>query len=152
LEEDIKSLIAAKNKSNEERQKAETTAKEKAQQEEERLKKEQAEKEKQESEEKKQQEEQIKQKALNQQRNQVISEITQALHQEPPLTNSELSPQYQNWEEQINQLTDFQKMTSLQDRVLADIQARRQDKISAQKTKENIDKVKTGTKAEQQQA
>jgi len=75
-----------------------------------------------------------------------------ALHQEPSLSNSELSPPYQNWEEQINQLTDLPKITHLQDRILADIQARRQEKISTQKAKENIDKVKTGTKEEQKQA
>jgi len=75
-----------------------------------------------------------------------------ALHQEPSLSNSELSPQYQDWEEQINQLTNLPKIIHLQDRILADIQTCRQDKISTQKVKENIDKVKTGTKEEQQQA
>jgi len=149
--------VSAKNKSNEERQQAETAAKEKAQQEEARLKKEREEKEaeekkKQESETKKQAEEQAKQQELTQKRVQSIAEINLALSQEPPLNNSELSPQYQNWETQINQLTDLQKLPHLQDRILADIHARRQDKISTQKVKEDLHQAQNGTPEQKEQA
>ncbi|CAI2197265.1 1047_t:CDS:2, partial [Funneliformis geosporum] len=52
----------------------------------------------------------------------------------PQLTNNELSPEYQNWESQINQITDIQQITNFQARILADIQARRHDKKTAQKS------------------
>jgi hypothetical protein len=157
LEKDIESLVAAKNKTDEERQQAEEETKKKAQQEEERLKKEREEKEaeekkKREQETKKQAEEQAKQQKLNQKRTKFITEITTALNHEPQLTNDDLSPQYQNWEEQINQLTDIQQITNLQDRLLADIQARRQDKKTAQEVKENLHKAQTGTKEEKEEA
>ncbi|CAI2188336.1 4289_t:CDS:2 [Funneliformis geosporum] len=70
----------------------------------------------------------------------------------PQLNNSELSPEYQNWESQINQITDIQQITHLQDRILADIKARRKDKKIAQKVKENLNKARTGTKEEKEQA
>jgi hypothetical protein len=150
LEKDIENLIAAKNKSNEERQQAEEETKKKAQREEERLKKEREEKEAEEK--KKQAEEQAQQQELNQKRTEFITEITAALNQEPQLTNNDLSPQYQNWEEQISQLTDFQQINNFQDRILADIQARRKDKKTAQEVKENLHKAQTGTKEEKEQA
>ncbi|MCE8158965.1 MAG: hypothetical protein I3270_00570 [Candidatus Moeniiplasma glomeromycotorum] len=164
LENVIQNLAAAKNKSGSERQQAEDQARENAQKEEERLKKEQENKRKQEAEERKQKgkkeaeekqkaaKEQAKQQELNQQRDKFITQITIALNQEPPLTNSDLSSQYQNWETQVNQLTDIQLITNFQERLLADISARRQDKKTAQKVKENLNKVKTGTKAEKEQA
>jgi hypothetical protein len=157
LEEDIENLAEAKKKPQQERQQAEEQAKQKAQQQEaERLKKEQAEKEKKEAAEKKKQAEETKKQTeeqeLAQKRGQFIMEITTTLRQEPPLTNNELSPQYQNWEEQINQLTNPQQFTNLQDRLLADIQARRQDKKTAQEVKENLQKAQSGTPEEQQQA
>jgi hypothetical protein len=43
-------------------------------------------------------------------------------------------------------------MSNLQERILADVQARRQDKISAQRVQENLTKAQTGTKEEQEQA
>ncbi|CAG8734181.1 1162_t:CDS:2, partial [Ambispora leptoticha] len=140
IEKDIKNLVSAKSKSAQERQPAEAAAQANAQQEEERLKKEREEREKKATEEKKKQdqkvkqqaEEQAKQQELAQKRDQAITQITTALSQESPLTNHELSPQYQNWESQINQLTDLQKITHLQDRILADIQARHHDKKVAQ--------------------
>ncbi|CAI2167582.1 8021_t:CDS:2 [Funneliformis geosporum] len=64
-----------------------------------------------------------RQQKLSQKKNKVITEINSALNQEPQLTNSELSPEYQNWESQINQITDIQQITHLQDRILADIKA-----------------------------
>jgi len=96
--------------------------------------------------------EQTKQQELNQKRDKAIREITTALNQEPPLTNNQLNPQYQNWEASIAQLTDLQQITNLKDRILADIQARRKDKISSQKAKENLNKAQTGTPEEKEQA
>jgi len=101
---------------------------------------------------KKQAEEQAKQQELSQKKDKSISEITTALNQEPQLTNNDLSPQYQNWEAQINQLTDIQQITNLQDRILADIQTCRQDKKTAEEVKENLKKAQTGTKEEKEQA
>ncbi|CAG8631244.1 12643_t:CDS:1, partial [Ambispora gerdemannii] len=110
-------------------------------------------KEKKEAEEKKKQAtEQAKQQELNQKRDNFITEITTALNQEPKLTDNELSSQYQNWPQQINGLTDIQQITNLQARLLADIQARRQDKKSAQEVKEDLKKAQTGTKEEKEQA
>ncbi|CAI2161857.1 5528_t:CDS:2 [Funneliformis geosporum] len=60
--------------------------------------------------------EKAKQEELKQKREIFIAEITAALNQEPQLTNSELN------------------------RLLADIQARRHDKKTAQKVKENLNK------------
>ncbi|MCE8163322.1 MAG: hypothetical protein I3273_03240 [Candidatus Moeniiplasma glomeromycotorum] len=164
LEIDIQNLATAKTKSGSERQKAENEAKENAQKEEERLKKEREDKHKQEEEERKRKakneaeekdkaaKERAKQQELKQQREKTITEINSALNQEPKLINSELSPEYQNWEEKINRITDIQQITNFQDRLLADIQARRHDKKTAQEVKENLNKARTGTKEEKEQA
>ncbi|CAI2200156.1 6425_t:CDS:2, partial [Funneliformis geosporum] len=80
--------------------------------------------------------EQAKQQALKQKIEQVIAKINSALNQEPKLTNNELSPEYQNWESQINQITDIQQITNFQARILADIRARRHDKKTTQKETE----------------
>ncbi|CAG8758221.1 6872_t:CDS:2, partial [Ambispora leptoticha] len=77
------------------------------------------EKKKQDQETKKQAEEQAKQQELAQKRGQAITQITTALSQEPPLSNHELN------------------------RILADIQARRHDKITAQENnQEQINNLK----------
>jgi len=127
------------------------------------LKREQEEARKREAEAKKKQEQQeakkraeekekAKQQELFQKRSESITKIAIALDSEFPLTDSELSSQYQNWKEQINQLTDIQKIANLQDRLLADIQARQKDKKSAQEVKENLNKTQTGTEEEKKQA
>ncbi|CAI2192293.1 3866_t:CDS:2 [Funneliformis geosporum] len=139
LEKDIETLVEAKKKSTQERQQAEKKAKENARKEEERLKKEREEREKKEAEEKKQ-----KEKKETEEKDKAAKE--QAKRQD------ELSPEYQNWESQINQITDIQQITHLQDRILADIKARRKDKKIAQKVKENLNKARTGTKEEKEQA
>ena len=109
--------------------------------------------EKEKQEDKKRAEEQAKQQELSQQKHKSITEITSALNQEPfSLKNNELSSQYQNWEAQINQLTDIQKITNLQDRILADIQVCRKDKKSFQEVKENLNKAQTGNEEEKNQA
>ena len=100
LEEDIKKLVAAKNKSETERKQAEAKAQQKAKKEEERLKKEREEREKKEEEERKQKEkkreteeknnkarEQAKQQELKQKREKVIAEITVAV---PDVRNRKL--------------------------------------------------------------
>ncbi|RHZ36851.1 hypothetical protein [endosymbiont GvMRE of Glomus versiforme] len=61
-----------------------------------------------------------------------INEITQALNQEPKITNNDLELNNQNWEEQINQTEDIIKIQNIKGAVLADIQTKRQEKKQAE--------------------
>ncbi|CAI2162089.1 11690_t:CDS:10 [Funneliformis geosporum] len=57
-------------------------------------------------------------------------ETITALSEEFPLADSDLSRQYQDWEEQISNSTDLQQVTKFQEKLLADIQTRREEKKS----------------------
>lgn len=67
---------------------------------------------------------------------QAISDINVALNQTPPLTNSDLSSKYQNWESKINNLSDEAQINFLKTSVLFDIQDQRKEKIKKQTTDE----------------
>ncbi|CAI2187791.1 6754_t:CDS:2, partial [Funneliformis geosporum] len=69
-------------------------------------------------------------------KNQTISSITAALNKNPPLTNSELSSQYQDWENSINQFSDEKQINLLKRGILSYIQGQRKKKIKNQTAEE----------------
>jgi hypothetical protein len=147
LDEDIKNLFSAKNQANEtEKKRKEQEVQENAKQEQERLKKAQQEKEKREKEEQAQkaaeqqtqQEQEAKKRELENQKTNSITKIITSLNQEPQLNNSDLSSEYQNWENKLNGLTELEQITDWESKVLVEIQARKKDKKTEQEVKENL--------------
>ncbi|CAI2198214.1 4685_t:CDS:2, partial [Funneliformis geosporum] len=67
---------------------------------------------------------------------QVISEITAALNETPLLNNSDLSSKYQDWENEINNLSDEKDINFLKTSVLFDIEDQRKEKVKRQSTGE----------------
>ncbi|CAG8532058.1 14532_t:CDS:10, partial [Cetraspora pellucida] len=148
LEKDIERLVFIKNRRAEEHQKAEAEAREDARKEEERLKKEQEEKEKREAEEKrkkeeleeqenkKRAEEQAKQQELDQKRIEFVANITNALDQEPPFTNDELSPNYNDNKEEIENLKKAKAAENPQE-YSEEVKKKVEEKLKSSGIKEN---------------
>src|SRR5207248_4615592 len=62
-----------------------------------------------------------------------IAEINALLSQEPQITNSDLSAEYQNWSEQIEKLTSQKEIDNLKNKVIIDIQVKREAKKKKKK-------------------
>ena len=71
-----------------------------------------------------------------------IAEIKAALNnKELPLTDRDLSPQYHDWEENINHSNDLQQVANFQTKILTDIQTHREEKKSTAKILKKFESV-----------
>ncbi|KLL02533.1 MAG: hypothetical protein MRERC_1c143 [Mycoplasmataceae bacterium RC_NB112A] len=69
-------------------------------------------------------------------KNESVSAIKIALNQTPLLTNADLSPEHQDWENRISNLSEEGQINLLKNRILMDIQDRRNEKIKNTKSRD----------------